>query len=141
MADNVAITPGSGATVATDDVGGVQYQRVKPSFGADGFAVDVSSANPLPVIISTGVIYDSLENIRQGIDSLNRRLQLQRMNASGEFGVYFTTNSSLTTVSTVSTVSSITNIASIGSAGAFELVRGASRTAYNTGVRSRLTFT
>lgn len=29
MADNVAITAGSGTTIATDDISGVHYQRVK----------------------------------------------------------------------------------------------------------------
>lgn len=37
MADNIPISTGSGAaSVATDDVGGVQYQRIKISTGADG---------------------------------------------------------------------------------------------------------
>jgi len=49
MVDNVSITPGTGATVATDDVGGVQYQRVKSTWGVDGSAVDTSATNPLPV--------------------------------------------------------------------------------------------
>jgi len=40
MADNVAFTPGSGATGATDDIGGVHYPRVKLALGADGTAVD-----------------------------------------------------------------------------------------------------
>lgn len=40
MADNVAITPGSGATVAADDIGGVMHQRVKLGLGADGAAAD-----------------------------------------------------------------------------------------------------
>jgi hypothetical protein len=31
-------------------VSGVKYQRVKPAFGTDGSATDVSGANPLPVI-------------------------------------------------------------------------------------------
>ncbi len=48
MADNVQITTGTGPTVATDDVGGVQHQRVKVEFGADGAATDVSQAAPLP---------------------------------------------------------------------------------------------
>lgn len=48
MADNVGYTPGMGATVAADDVGGVLYQRVKISVGADGVAADLSKANPLP---------------------------------------------------------------------------------------------
>lgn len=52
MSDNVAITAGSGTTIATDDVGGVQYQRVKPAFGADGSATDVSPLWPLPVAVA-----------------------------------------------------------------------------------------
>lgn len=40
MADNVAVTPGSGATVAADDISSVFYQRVKLSLGADGSATD-----------------------------------------------------------------------------------------------------
>lgn len=49
MADNVPITAGAGTSIATDDVGGVQYQRVKLAQGADGVAVDVSAAAPLAV--------------------------------------------------------------------------------------------
>jgi len=49
MADNVGYTPGTGADIAADDVGGVLHQRVKISVGADGSATDVSSANPMPV--------------------------------------------------------------------------------------------
>ena len=48
MPDNVAITPGSGATVAADDISSVLYQRVKISHGADGSATDTSTASPLP---------------------------------------------------------------------------------------------
>lgn len=50
MADNTVLNAGSGGdTIATDDIGGVKYQRVKPAFGADGSASDVSISNPLPV--------------------------------------------------------------------------------------------
>lgn len=50
MADNIVLNPGSGgSTLASDDVGGVQYQRVKPAYGADGSATDVTSTTPLPV--------------------------------------------------------------------------------------------
>lgn len=49
MADNVPITKGSGTEVAADEIGGVYYQRVKIGVGADGTAVDVSEAAPLPV--------------------------------------------------------------------------------------------
>jgi hypothetical protein len=49
MADNVAITAGSGTSVAADDIGSVFYQRVKISHGADGSATDTSTAAPLPI--------------------------------------------------------------------------------------------
>lgn len=46
MADNSTI---SGVVFADDDIGGVHYQRVKLSVGADGAATDASSTNPVPV--------------------------------------------------------------------------------------------
>jgi hypothetical protein len=49
MADNVAITAGAGTSIASDDIGGVQYQRTKLVWGVDGTAVDASATNPLPV--------------------------------------------------------------------------------------------
>lgn len=52
MADNVAITAGSGTVIAADDVDGVLFQRFKPAFGADGAATDVSASNGLPVAVT-----------------------------------------------------------------------------------------
>ncbi|MDQ3023820.1 MAG: hypothetical protein M3R04_05465 [bacterium] len=52
MADNIAITSGAGTVIATDDIAGVQYQRVKLAQGADGVGVDVSSAAPLQVSLA-----------------------------------------------------------------------------------------
>jgi hypothetical protein len=49
MVDNLGLTPGTGATIAADDIGGVLYQRVKIAQGADGTGVDVSSAAPLHI--------------------------------------------------------------------------------------------
>ena len=50
MADNITLNLGSGgAVVKTDDIGGFHYQEVKLSYGADGSATPVSTANPLPV--------------------------------------------------------------------------------------------
>ena len=55
MSDNTTLNPGTGGDViATDDIAGVKYQRVKINYGADGAATDVSSAAPLPVIMSDG---------------------------------------------------------------------------------------
>lgn len=55
MPDNVGYTPGTGATIAADDLSGVLYQRVKISEGADGSATDVSAANPMPVSVPGAV--------------------------------------------------------------------------------------
>jgi hypothetical protein len=52
MADNVAITAGSGTTVAADDISSVYYQRVKLSLGADGAAVDAVAG---PGAVTTAV--------------------------------------------------------------------------------------
>lgn len=52
MADNLAVTAGSGNTIAADEVSGVLYQRVKPVVSADGVApVDVSSTDPIPATV------------------------------------------------------------------------------------------
>jgi hypothetical protein len=49
MADNVAITAGAGTNIATDDLAGVQYQRVKVVWGVDGVANDTNATTPLPI--------------------------------------------------------------------------------------------
>ena len=55
MADNVILNSPTtvGATIATDDVGGVQHQLIKVEFGADGVATPVTAAAPLPVTDAT----------------------------------------------------------------------------------------
>jgi hypothetical protein len=54
--DNVTLTasadpstPASGTVIATDLIGGVNYQRVKITYGADGTATDAASGAGLPV--------------------------------------------------------------------------------------------
>lgn len=49
MPDNVPITAGIGTNVATDDVGGAHYQRVKLDIGGDGAASPVTATAPMPV--------------------------------------------------------------------------------------------
>lgn len=48
MADNIEVTPGTGVSVAADEVGGALYQRIKIATGADGVANDATLVNPLP---------------------------------------------------------------------------------------------
>ena len=48
------------------------------------------------------------------------------------------TGGTIGTVTTVTTCSTVTNLANLGSVAAFDLMKSASRTAYNTGIRSKL---
>jgi hypothetical protein len=79
MADNVGYTPGSGEIIATDDIGGVQYQRVKPVWGTDGVAQDVNNTTPLPV---TGAqeLMEAIEAMRMAIQTLTRTIGLAQVN-------------------------------------------------------------
>lgn len=62
MADNVAFTPGTGATGAADDIGGVHYPRVKIGLGDDGTAVDavggagVVGTNTMRVVLASDTV-------------------------------------------------------------------------------------
>lgn len=54
MADNIPTT--TNASVATDDIGNVHFQRMKLTLGADGVNDgDVSAVNPMPVEMVSGV--------------------------------------------------------------------------------------
>ncbi len=58
MADDIAITAGVGTNVATDDVGGRHFQRIKLCLGADGAATDLglgqaAMAASMPVVLAS----------------------------------------------------------------------------------------
>jgi hypothetical protein len=116
MADNVNITPGSGATVAADDVGGALYQRIKVAHGADGSATDTSVSDPLP-IAAYGELIEAIEAMRMAVNTLTRtiglvtvdpatgRLRAEVVQASASLllaTVSIATNQTLTTLSTLS---------------------------------------
>ena len=75
MPDNVAITAGAGTPISTDEVttlngaavAAVQVQRVKPVFGDDSIARDVSAAFPLPVTINDVTATGSLAAAAQTV--------------------------------------------------------------------------
>jgi len=63
MADNTTLNIGTGGDViATDDIAGVKYQRVKQAWGVDGVAGDVSATNPLPTSINASIFRFSTNN-------------------------------------------------------------------------------
>ncbi len=55
MADNLTTTTTvstipSGTVIATDDVGGAQYQRIKMHWGANGTANETDAPTPMPIV-------------------------------------------------------------------------------------------
>jgi len=88
MADNTTITPGTGATIAADDVGGILYQRVKIGVGVDGVATDlapgqttksaslpVTIASDDTVVLQTGALTETAPASDTASSGLNGRLQ------------------------------------------------------------------
>jgi hypothetical protein len=125
MADNVGYTPGAGATVAADEIGGVLFQRVKLTHGADGTATDASSANPLP-IAAQGELIEQLSALRYAIQGLTRSIGQALPSAQGwpimEARQPTAANLAMTaslaagqTLATVTTVSTVTNQSLMGS--------------------------
>jgi len=114
MADNVGYTPGSGATVAADDIGGVLYQRIKPVVGADGTAVDVSESNPMPMA-AYGELIEAIEALRMAVSGIARNIPVmdtnQRFRVNAEA---ITTISSVTSLSNVATVTTVSNVLQFG---------------------------
>jgi hypothetical protein len=124
MADNVGYTPGAGATVAADEIGGVLFQRVKLTHGADGTATDASSANPLP-IAAQGELLEQLSALRYAIQGLTRSIGQALPSAQGwpimEARQPTAANLAMTaslaagqTLATVTTLATLTNQAQIG---------------------------
>ena len=135
MADNVEYTPGTGATIAADDVGGVLVQRVKITHGADGVADDATENSPLPVHDHEGdEILRRIATIVGSPPGFDRALNRQRNTAIIESGT-------VTTVTTVSTVTSVTNMNNLGFLGAQPaqaLVVHQTNTAWALLVRARI---
>lgn len=118
MADNVAVTEGSGKSVASDDVSGQQYQRIKLDLGTDGAAapalagagavatgvqrVTLASDDPAVALLGTidtdtGVIAGDTTSIDGKITACN-------------------TGAVVLSSGTVTTVSTVTNLAQMGGA-------------------------
>lgn len=139
MSDSVPITPGTGADIAVDDIGGLKFQRVKLIHGADGVNDgDVSRANPLPVLADFSVPENLLRQLVQSAASpagFDRSLGRARVTAVLESGTV-TTVSTVTTVTTVSTVTGLTNID--GRPGAM-LINQTNLSAWADCVRARIT--
>jgi hypothetical protein len=139
MADNVGYTPGAGATVAADDIGGVLHQRIKIGVGADGAATDVSEANPMPVADNnSGNLLLRILQMLMAPLGFDKSLGRQRGTVVVESG----TIGAVTTVGTVTiatTVGTLNNISAIGGYSAQMQIIDANRAAWALSHRSRIT--
>jgi hypothetical protein len=124
MADNVGYTPGTGALVAADEIGGVLHQRVKLGIGDDGVAVDVSEANPMPVN-AVGELIEAVEAMRYAIQSLTRSMGQAMPDTAGRLRVNVelgALTASIAAAQTLATVTTLTNQTQIGGLPAFEQI-------------------
>lgn len=134
MADNIQITPGSGETVATDEVGGRHFQAFKPAFGEDGTATYVSDSNPLPVA-GYGELIEALEAQRFALQALTRMVGQGMPDVAGRLRVAIDaisaslTLATITTVGTVTTCSTLTNQTQVGGLAATEQIPSLMRVA------------
>lgn len=139
MADNLGYTPGAGATVATDEVGGIHYQVIKPAFGSDGTVQLVSEAAPFPVADATsgGLLMRILQMLMAPL-GYDKSLQRQRGTVVVESGTV-TTVSTVTTVTTVTTCSAVTSLNNLDGYMARMQILDTNRTAWAQCVRARIT--
>jgi len=128
MSDNIGYTPGSGATIAADNVGGALHQRVKLTFGGDGAALDVSAENPLPVVADFSVSESMLRQLVAAATSpagFDRSLGRVRVTASLETGF--------------ATIGNVATLSSLGALPAQQLAAHQNLAAWQACCRARIT--
>lgn len=113
MADNTTLNSGSGGDViATDDVGGVKFQRVKIAVGGDGVANDASSAYPVPTQ-ETGELVEAIEALRMTIMSLTRSIGQMMPDTAGRQRVLLDAISASLTLGTVANITNLPTLAQV----------------------------
>lgn len=140
MTDFVGYTPGTGASVAVDDIGGILHQRVKLGIGDDGVAVDVSAANPLPATL-VGVSDDVPLPVHDDAAHSLLSLLLQYLESPRGYDKSQARQRGTVVVEsgTVTTVTTLANIAAIGGYSAQMQIMDTNRTGWAQCVRARIT--
>lgn len=132
MADNVPITPGTGATVAADDVGGILHQRVKLSLGADGVAADA----PIGGGVEAGTLRVTIASDSTGVLSVDDNGSTLSVDDGGSTISVDDGAGSLTVDGTVTVAASENHIGEVGGKTALpsaNFTRPADTTAYAVG--------
>ena len=129
MPDNIGYTPGSGAIIAADDIGGALHQRIKVVVGAGGVNDgDVSLANPMP-IQGVGELVEQLAAIRMLLQSMTRTVGQAMPDAFGRLLVNITGQTvtvagtvAVSSLPTLAAVTTLTNQTQIGGLPATEQI-------------------
>jgi hypothetical protein len=135
MADNIDITPGSGRTVATDQVAsGRHYQRMKLTDGAEGSenhaSVRADGTQEVSLTDVAGALWAILEALTRPI-SQEPGTGRQRILLDGITGSL--------TLSTITTVSTVTNQTQMGGFPILDvLLKPTDRNLWNNSVRQRI---
>lgn len=141
MPDNVGYTPGTGATVAADEIAGALHQRMKLSIGEDGTAVDLSEANPMPT---------EAQRVEDLLVMMSRMLKVLESNAVVDIAqrqrITLDAITSGLSLSTIIAVNNVANVASVAAQTAMagmdrEMYINIARQAYASSIRSQLQFT
>ncbi len=135
MADNIDISPGAGATVATDEAGGRHYQRVKLTDGAEGSEQHAS-------VRADGTQEVSLTDVAAALWAILEALTRPISQDPGTGRTRVTVdNTAAVTVSsgTVTTVSTVTNMSQLNTGNAWDvLCKPLDRNLWNNSVRQRI---
>ncbi len=132
MPDNVDITPGTGATVATDEVRGRHYQRMKLTDGAEGSenAASVRADGTQEVSVSdlAAALYTILEAITRPISQ-----------EPGTGRIRVSLEAAGVTMTGVTTVSTVTSMTQLQGANAWDvLCKPLDRNLWSNSVRMRI---
>jgi hypothetical protein len=132
MPDNVDITPGAGATVATDEVGGRHYQRVKLTDGAEGSENHASVRPDGTQEVSVSDLAAALYTI---LEALTRPISQE----PGTGRIRVSLESAGVTMTGVTTVSTVTSMTQLQGGNAWDvLCKPLDRNLWNNSVRMRI---
>jgi hypothetical protein len=129
MADDLGYTPGSGATVATDEISGRHFQLAKMVHGANGVAHLTSDSNPMP-IDAKGELIEALEAMRMALQALTRTMGMAMPDTAGRLRVLaenptaanLQATVSIAATQTLTTVSTLSNQTNVGGLAATEQI-------------------
>lgn len=144
MADNIDISPGSGATVATDQVAnGRHYQRMKLTDGAEGSenhaSVRADGTQEVSLSDLNAALYAILEALTRPISQEPGTGRLRILLDGITAALTLATITTVATVTTVTTVSTVTNQSQMNGYPIQDvLLKPIDRTLWNQSVRQRI---